>query len=92
MATVLSKVKRAIRGGNYQIGSHCLDEIAADDLTIAEVVSAILNASEFDKLTEDESHVRYRLYGSSATDRQIVVVVFFSKGTLFLKTVYEPKF
>jgi hypothetical protein len=91
LATVLSKVKRAVRSGNHQIGLHCLDEIAADDLTIAEVVSAILNGSDFDKLTEDESHVRYRLYGLSSTNREIVIIVFFSKGTLYLKTVYEPK-
>ena len=91
MATVLSKIKRAIRSGDYRIGIHCLEEIAADDLTIAEVVSAILNATDFDKLTEDESHVRYRLYGLSATDRQVVVVVFLSEGTLYLKTVYEPE-
>lgn len=92
MATILSKIKRSIRNGDYRIGDHCLQEIASDNLTIAEVVSAILNASEFDKLTNDESHVRYRVYGLSAEQREIVVVVFFSQGTLFLKTVYETSF
>ena len=91
MATILSRIKRAIRSGDYQIGLHCLDEIAADDLTIAEVISAILNATDFDKLTEDESHVRYRIFGLSATNREVIAIVFFSQGTLYLKTVYEPK-
>jgi len=92
MATVLAKVKRAIRTGDFQIGEHCLHEIAADSLTVTEVISAISNASEFDRLTDDESHVRYRIYGSSSTEREIVIVVFFSQGTLFLKTVYETTF
>lgn len=92
MATILSKIKRSIRSGDYRVGEHCLQEIAADNLTVAEVVSAILNASEFDKLTDDESHIRYRVYGLSATEAEIVVVVFFSQGTLFLKTVYETSF
>ena len=92
MATILSKVRRAIRNGDYQIGEHCFQEIAADGLTVADVISAILNASEFDKLTDDESHVRYRLFGLGSTEREIVVIVFFSQGTLFLKTAYETKF
>ena len=92
MATILSKIKRAIRSGDYQIGEHCFHEITTDRLTIAEVISAISNAYEFDKLTDDESHIRYRLYGLSNTEREIVIVVFFSQGTLFLKTVYETSF
>lgn len=92
MATILSKIKRTVRKGDCRIGEHCLHEIAADDLTIGEVVSAILNANEFDKLTDDESHIRYRVYGLSSTERELVIVVFFSQGTLFLKTVYETGF
>lgn len=85
MATVLSKIKRLIRSGDYQIGEHCLHEIAADNLTFAEVISAILNADEFDKLTDDESHIRYRVYGQSATEEGNCSYCFFSQGTLFLK-------
>lgn len=92
MATILSRIKRAVRNGDYRIGEHCLDEIAKDKLTISDVISAILNANEFDKLTDDESHIRYRLYGQSSTGREIVSIVFFSQGTLFLKTVYETGF
>jgi hypothetical protein len=89
MPTILSKIRRTVRNGNYRIGVHCLGEIAADNLSVSEVISAILNADEFDKLTDDESHVRYRLRGFSDTERDVVIVVFFVKGRLFLKTVYE---
>ena len=92
MATILARIKRAIRNGDFEIGVHCIQEAAADQLAINEVISAILNASEFDKLTDDESHIRYRIYGVTATEREIVIVVFFSQGTLFLKTVYETSF
>ena len=91
MATILSKVKRAIRSGDYQIGEHFLNELALDGLTIIEAISAILSAAEFDKLDRDESHIRYRIYGVTSSGREIVTVVFFSQGTLFLKTVYEPR-
>ena len=92
MATTLSKVKRAIRDGSYQIGDHFLEELASDNLTIGETLSSILNAVEFDRLTDDESHIRYRVYGTTPDGREIVTVVFFLQGTLFLKTVYEPRF
>lgn len=92
MPTILSKIKRLVRNGDYRIGIHCFHEMAADNLSVNEVVSAILNADEFDKLTDDESHIRYRLRGLSETERDIVIVVFFTQGRLFLKTVYETGF
>ena len=92
MATILSKIKRAILSADYRFGEYCIKEIAADNLTLTEVLSAILNAHEFDKLTGDESHIRYRLYGLSENEREIVIVVFLSQGTLFVKTVYETTF
>ena len=88
----LLRIKRAIRSGTYKIGSHFLEELANDDLTISDAIFAIINAVEFDKLTDDESHLRYRIYGSTPDEKEIVVIVFFSRGVLFLKTVYEPRF
>lgn len=92
MATALSKVKRAIRDGDYQIGKHFLEELAHDNLTISDTLSSILTAVEFDKLTDDEAHIRYRIYGITAGGREIVTMVFLSDGILFLKTVYEARF
>jgi len=88
----LLRIKRAIRNGTYKIGYHFLEELAADDLTIGDAIYSILNAVEFDKLTDEESHIRYRIYGSTADGREIVTIVFISNGVLFLKTVYEPRF
>jgi len=89
MPTGLSKIKRAIRAGKFEIGQHFLEELHADHLSIAEVVASILSASEFDKLTDDPSNTRYRIFGTSEIGREIVTVVIYSEGSVFFKTVYE---
>lgn len=89
MPTELSKIKRAIRAGKFEMGLHFLEELAADQLTLGEVVSSVLAASEFDKLTGDRSHIRYRIFGQSDSGREIVTVVIYSEGKVFFKTVYE---
>lgn len=63
MATALSKIKRSIRDGEFRVGAHFLEELAADSITLGDAISSMLNAEEFDKLTDDESHIRYRIFG-----------------------------
>ncbi|HEX6279751.1 MAG TPA: DUF4258 domain-containing protein, partial [Pyrinomonadaceae bacterium] len=85
----LSKIKRALRAGKFEFGLHFLEELASDELTLEEVVSSILTASEFDKLTDDPSNIRYRIFGISDSGRNIVTIVIYSEGKVFFKTVYE---
>lgn len=89
MPTGLSKIKRAIRAGRFEFGLHFLEEVASDQLTLSEVISSVLSASEFDKLTDNPSHVRFRIFGVSDSSREIVSVVIYSDGNVFFKTVYE---
>lgn len=88
----LNRIKRAIKSGSFRIGEHFLEELASDRLTLNDAIYSILNSVEFDKLTDDASHIRYRIYGSTAEGREIVTIVFLIRGVPFLKTVYEPRF
>ncbi len=89
MPNELTKIKRAIREQRYEFGIHCLHEIADDDLTLREIVSSVLAASDFDLLTDDPSNVRFRIFGVSKTGRYIVSIVIYSNRRVFFKTVYE---
>lgn len=89
MATAITKIKRAIREGRFEVSDTVLRKISARNITLSEVISSVLFADEFDILTNDPSHVRYRLYGISDSGRFIVSVVFYSNRIVYFKTAYE---
>lgn len=87
--TILAQIKDKIREGKFRFSLHCLEELYDEGFTEQDAVKAIRNAPDFDKLTEDLSHVRYVLFGRAGDGRDLNVVVFFSQGTLVIKTAYE---
>jgi hypothetical protein len=89
MASILTKIQRKVLQGDFDFSFHCLLELAEDNFEPSDAVSAILNAKDFDKLTDDESHIRYVLYGNANDGRAIKIVVFLSHGRVFIKTIYE---
>lgn len=89
IAKVPIRIKRAVREGNYVVSQHCRQELANDGFLIQDAVSAILSSVECDIFTDDESHVRYKLYGQARDDRALNVVVMVHQGTVILKTGYE---
>ncbi len=89
MALIFTRIQRKIRDGNFLAKGHVLDELEGDGFAELDAVSAILNAVEFDKLTDDESHVRYIFYGQARDHRRLAVVVTIHQGTVILKTAYE---
>lgn len=89
MATIFTRIRRKIRDGDFLVKGHVLDELEQDGFAELDAVAAILNASEFDKLTDDESHIRYIFYGNARDGRALTVVVTIHQGTVILKTAYE---
>lgn len=89
MATIYTKIKRKILQGDFQFSIHCLEELDNDFLTPEDAVAAVLNAQDYDTLTDDETHFRYRFFGVSEDERAIVVIVFLSQGKIALKLAYE---
>jgi len=89
MVTILTKIQRKILEDNFEFSTHCLFELAEESFSPKDAISAILNAFAFDKLTNDESHTRYAIYGAARDSRLIKVIVFLSQGKVFIKTAYE---
>lgn len=89
MSKVPIRIKRAVRDGNYVVSKHCREELLNDKFTVQDAVAAILSSVECDIFTDDESHVRYKLYGRAHDDRSLNVVVTVHQGTVILKTAYE---
>ena len=89
MAKVPIRIKRNIREGNYIVSQHCRKELAEDGFLVQDAVAAILSSVECDIFTDDESHVRYVLYGQARDGRLLAVVVMIHQGTVILKTAYE---
>ena len=89
MAIVLTKIKRKLREGDFRFSLHCLEELFSDSFTEEDAIAAINSAMEFDKLSDDESHVRYVFHGRARDGRALSVVIFLSQGTVVLKTAYE---
>ncbi|HXH70734.1 MAG TPA: DUF4258 domain-containing protein [Pyrinomonadaceae bacterium] len=89
MASILTKIQRKVLQGDFDFSFHCLLELAEENFEPSDAVSAILNAKDFDKLTDDESHIRYVLYGYANDGRAMKIVVFLSQRRVFIKTIYE---
>lgn len=89
MASILTKIQGKVLQKNYNPSFHCLKELKDEYFILDDAVCAILNAKEFDKLTDDESHIRYVLYGYAKDGRAMKVTIFLSQGQVVIKTIYE---
>ncbi len=89
MGKVPIRIKRRVRDGFLLISGHCQDELEDDGFAGRDAVAAILNAEFCDKLTDDETHERYRIYGTARDGRGLTVVILIYRGIVVLKTAYE---
>jgi hypothetical protein len=89
MGRVPIRVRRKVRAGNYLISGHCQDELEDEGFAGRDAIAAILNAEFCDKLTDDETHERYRIYDKAHYGRDLTVVVLMNQGIVVLKTAYE---
>ena len=89
MPAILAKIQRKVLQGEFEFSRHCLLEPADEGFMPSDATAAILNAKKFDKLTDDESHVRYALCGFAGDGRAMKVIVFLSQEKVFIKTTYE---
>lgn len=89
MVKVPIRIRQKVKDGNFVISNHCRVELAVDAFSGQDAIAAILNAVECDKLTDDESHVRYVIYGQARDGRLLDVVVMIHQGTVIVKTAYE---
>ena len=88
---VLQKLRDAVSSGNYDLTHHAVEEMAEDDLGIADVECAIIGGTITRKGPDDLRGPKYVLSGLAVDDVKKVGVVcrFKETGALLIITVYE---
>lgn len=88
MANILTRIKEKVQAGNFIASDHCLNALEDEGFEELDAIKAIQIALDFDKLTSDESHVRYCIYGRARDGRSLTIVVLIHQGTVIFKTAY----
>lgn len=86
----IKRIRRAIRGDQYQFTAHALDEMDEDCLTEEDVRYAILHGDVVAELTDDPRGIRFVVCGALKNEDQKIEVVcrFLPSGLLRIITVY----
>jgi hypothetical protein len=86
-------MRRLVRSGCYVVTLHGWEEMAADDLTLADVETCILTGTiEGRQRDHDTGELKYIVAGSTVThDSMVAVVKFGAAGNLAIITVYRPR-
>jgi hypothetical protein len=88
--TVIERIRKKIRDGDYEITiPHFFEEMAEDDLIFADIESAIANGIVRRKYTREPRGTRYEVIGTAIDGRDVAVICRFkSTGKLLLITTY----
>jgi len=88
--TVIERIRKKIRDGDYEITiPHFFEEMAEDDLLLADIETAIANGKIRQKYTREPRGTRYEVLGTAIDGRNIAVICRFkSTGKLLLITTY----
>lgn len=87
---LIEKIRDAIRSGNYDMSHHAVDEMAEDNLRIADVESAVLTGEIVRKQIDDPRGTKYVIQGLCSVQSTTVGVVgrFKETGVFLIITVY----
>lgn len=77
--TILTRIKTAVRDGNYEITEHAVEEAEADYLGPLDVRHAILNGDLVRRYTRDPRGPRYKLCGPALDGRLMYIVCRFNE-------------
>jgi hypothetical protein len=88
--TVIERIRKKIRDGDYEITiPHFFEEMAEDDLLLADIETAIANGRVRRKYTREPRGTRYEVIGTAIDGREVAVICRFkSTGKLLLITTY----
>ena len=88
--TVIERIRKKIRDGDYEITiPHFFEEMAEDDLLLADIETAIANGRIRGKYTREPRGTRYEIIGTAIDGRDVAVICRFkSTGKLLLITTY----
>jgi hypothetical protein len=88
--TVIERIRKKIRDGDYEITiPHFFEEMAEDDLLLADIETAIANGRIRRKYTREPRGTRFEVIGTAIDGRDVAVICRFkSTGKLLLITTY----
>jgi len=87
--SVIDRIRKAVRDGQYIFTDHAIEEAQADNLLLADVVDVLLYGEIDSVYTEDIRGTRYVVRGDIDDDEVDVVCRFRSDGKLLIIiTVY----
>ena len=81
---VLRRIRRAVRGRQYQMTDHALEEADADNLTLDDIRNILLNGDLDSTYTDDPRGSRYVIRGDVDENPVNVVCRFRSDGRLLI--------
>ena len=85
----IREIRGRIRTKNYEVTGHAEEEREDDDLSVADLQSAILTGRTMQILTNDPRGNRYVVRGKALDGRGVEVVCrFLASGKLRILTVY----
>lgn len=89
MMSDISRIRNAVREGNYAFTDHAIEEAQNDDLLLADIVDVLLHGDIDSIYTEDKRGPRYVVRGDVDELEVDVVCRFDSEGKLLIViTVY----
>jgi hypothetical protein len=88
---VIDRIRAAIRSGAYDMTVHAVEEMAEDELDLADIESSILNGRIVRTERDDPRGTRYVLHGAGVDGITPVGTVgrFTGTGRYLLITVYK---
>ena len=88
--TIIERIRKKIADGDYEFTiPHFFEEMADDDLVLADVERAIATGRVRRKFTRDPRGTRYEVVGTTMDGRSVAVICRFkSTGKLLLITTY----
>jgi len=88
--SILKRIRRAVRENRYQLTDHALEEADTDELTLADILSVLLNGYLDKTYTDDFRGARYVMRGIVELHEIDVVCRFRADGILLIIiTVYK---
>ena len=88
--TIIERIRKKIADGDYEFAiPHFFEEMADDELVLADVERAIATGRVRRKFTRDPRGTRYEVAGTTMDGRSVAVICRFkSTGKLLLITTY----
>lgn len=86
---VITRIKKLVKAGRFEITAHADEEAQEDDINISDIQNAIYTGEIIKKYTKDPRGTRYKVSGKTIDNRLLNVIVRFNTlGEVKVLTVF----